>query len=717
MFSQSSRFSLLLSLAACCALISCAHAQDDPADVPDKPEPKTVKPAANVAKRAQPKTFVVKAGGAKGGDGSAPKPFASIQEAIDGAQGGDTIVVGAGTYEGGISITAAYPDDAPLTIRAADGAQPVISGMKPVTGWKAGANGVYTTEIEGKAENLFVGAERLSLASWPKIDDDWIKVTALDPAGKMAAFTSQAPPKTTKDTQIYAYAPTRKNYEFRAFTNLNVEGTNGKLTFDDAGFKPIQSGKVSKFTFFNAPSFITEGDEYALEYPDGKTRFSFKPRDIAELATTQFRAGSSGITFEPRSANVHVSGFVVTGMNDSGIGSAKASKITVENCVMYNNGTGFGSGNVSDLTLRRCLIAQNYWGVGIFGANKVAMEQCEIAFNDEDGLRVSGRVFDKASQKLGATDLKFSQVYIHHHQYQGHPDNVQFFRGVGRVEFDRCLLMYGGQQMMMEQTEDMNLHDSVVLIGINRGLNLYGYGRPDAKGWTVTGNTVGLLRYNPIYVGGTNNSSQGNVVFGYAQPVTFPSGQVQADYDWFSPQKGVRPFSLEKRKGAAPTAAQVETKSQSGDPKLRNVPASMTVTFGGSGTTAEHLVFDTDATALFAVGDLIEINGDGVQRKVTAVDEKSISFAPALPAAPFRYSNVINWKNNPNSQIDTRPAPGSPVLTAGPDGKAAGSSLDVPAYQKGDFDSDGKRDLPVVPKELAAMLGNRPNRYIYPYSF
>jgi hypothetical protein len=39
--------------------------------------------------------------------------------------------------------------------------------------------------------------------------------------------------------------------------------------------------------------------------------------------------------------------------------------------------------------------------------------------------------------------------------------------------------------------------------------------------------------------------------------------------------------------------------------------------------------------------------------------------------------------------------------------------LDVSAFQRGDFDGDGRRDLPEVPAELKTAWPN-PNRFVLP---
>ena len=70
-------------------------------------------------------------------DGSAARPFRTIQRAAEEAQPGDTITVQAGVYReridpprGGLS------DDQRITYQAAPGAEVVIKGSEPVSGWE-----------------------------------------------------------------------------------------------------------------------------------------------------------------------------------------------------------------------------------------------------------------------------------------------------------------------------------------------------------------------------------------------------------------------------------------------------------------------------------------------------------------------------------------------------------------------------------------------------
>lgn len=50
-------------------------------------------------------------------------------------------------------------------------------------------------------------------------------------------------------------------------------------------------------------------------------------------------------------------------------------------------------------------------------------------------------------------------------------------------------------------------------------------------------------------------------------------------------------------------------------------------------------------------------------------------------------------------------ANGSPGKGMGDDRRGVGSSIDMQAYLNGDFDGDGRRDLPPVPAAAAGSIG------------
>ncbi|MFO7936077.1 MAG: right-handed parallel beta-helix repeat-containing protein [Kiritimatiellia bacterium] len=113
-------------------------------------------------------------------------PLASLKGArdavrklkLDGQLAGPIrIVVDDGTYFISEALTLGPEDSGsssvPITYEAAEGAEPVISGGRTVTGWKKRKNGIWTTEIEDVAagnwyfEQLYVNGRRATRARYP----------------------------------------------------------------------------------------------------------------------------------------------------------------------------------------------------------------------------------------------------------------------------------------------------------------------------------------------------------------------------------------------------------------------------------------------------------------------------------------------------------------------------------------------------------------------
>lgn len=134
----------------------------------------------------------------------------------------------------------------------------------------------------------------------------------------------------------------------------------------------------------------------------------------------------------------------------------------------------------------------------------------------------------------------------------------------------------------------------------------------------------------------------------------------------------------------------------------------------------------TNVLGDMVVGDHIEFTTDGVMRTITAtsVANQTITFTPALYGYtvgdglgwPTLYRNayVENWKTRTSFVRNSNLAPGSPGLTMGPTGGPVGSLLSILNYQMGDFDGDGKRDLPVVPADVQANV-QRHNWFLSPW--
>ena len=80
-------------------------------------------------------------------DGSAAKPWRTIQRAADVAKAGDVVTIRGGTYREWVKPANAGRDGAPITYQAAKGEKVVVTGADPVRGWTKRPDGLWTTRL------------------------------------------------------------------------------------------------------------------------------------------------------------------------------------------------------------------------------------------------------------------------------------------------------------------------------------------------------------------------------------------------------------------------------------------------------------------------------------------------------------------------------------------------------------------------------------------
>jgi hypothetical protein len=92
-------------------------------------------------------TIYVSPSGSSAGDGSESSPLSSIQQAINLAQPGDTVMLEPGTYRQSMIFNNSGTANAPITVEAQQAGTVIIDGADPLSGFTraAGLNPVYTT--------------------------------------------------------------------------------------------------------------------------------------------------------------------------------------------------------------------------------------------------------------------------------------------------------------------------------------------------------------------------------------------------------------------------------------------------------------------------------------------------------------------------------------------------------------------------------------------
>jgi hypothetical protein len=258
---------------------------------------------------------------------------------------------------------------------------------------------------------------------------------------------------------------------------------------------------------------------------------------------------------------------------------------------------------------------------------------------------------------------------------------------------ERCLLVCGGQSVMMEGTDGVTFRQCVVA---GSAANMMICGHDNTINAAFERNTfhLGAMQFIALN-GGRGYTIRGNIMshsggsLFYGVPA---SASFEADNNlyWIAPGvdagrpwrgKGGSFASLEELQ----TATSWEAHSVFKDPQFNNAPLCVATLDRGKGSQSTPEKLYIDHISLFKPGDLVEVNFDGVVRKVQAVAGDAIIIHPPMKRLTV-FVFVVNWRENDNFTYDY----------SSPFNDKYGSTINVPAFMKGDFNGDGKRDVPML---------------------
>lgn len=669
----------------------------------------------------------VNASAPAGGNGSAANPFQAIAPAIKAAKGGDTITIRKGTYHESLNLSTSGTPAKPTTLRAASGERVILTGFAPVTGWQAQAGGLYTTTVEGPVTDLFVGLQLQPISRWPDLDQPMRPLAASDktafkdPAGlgEPALKDVVAAPGSLL---AFIYYSSRNTFGSLAVKTLDPAA--GLVTLAKASGLSTGKGKSQgdRYNLVNHPRLITQPGQWAFEdLGDGKTRLTFRPRTPADLTQTQYRRdglrGLIQVGGGGRGAvsNVRIEGLEVCGSSKTGIAIQGASNVTVTGCIVHNcDGTGLAERHSDHIQITGNIVLANDNGVGLTSSHDVLFENNEVAYNMVDGIDIAGNVTGQPNGEPESHDIIVRRNYFHHHLLLGHPDNLQCYRGVHGLTIEDNVLLWGGQGIMTEEIDHSAVRNCVV---VGTGAVAVIFGHSNSFAWTVERSTVGLGGWGAFSLTAKDYNIHDSIIWNnqLSLPETLTS-DYNLLYNTADPAAPIyivtKPRWRRLMTPAEAAATGHEQHSVRVDPRFRCAPAFQAPATWDDANTASQLKLRAGSPR-FEVGDKIEICGDGVLRQVTASTEDSVTFAPPLPRRPFRDALIWDWKKATATEIDLRPAEGSPALTAGQGGKPVGANLDIAAFKRGEFSVPGKREIPALPDDVKAALPD-PNNIVLP---
>ena len=406
--------------------------------------------------------------------------------------------------------------------------------------------------------------------------------------------------------------------------------------------------------------------------------------------------GKHGITWAPGAGHLAISGFEVRNTAGAarhvGIGSSQKGghHVTISDCVLV--GSAIRLIGHSDCTIRHCVqTGAKGNGVSLSGCTRCTVEECEIFANGADGIVVTH----------GSDACKVLRNTVTNHWHDSHPDGIQVYRTVTNFLVEGNLFFNSGQGFMLEETDRGVFRNNVIAGTHHSGIIL---GHKSSHNWTVEQNTIAYTAFNALVFSGKGTVIRNNVILtgGDSRLIrqAGPDPCVSDHNLLWKPDRRDVIYNVPEGQGAH---------SRFADPKFRSAPsltglATYYIDVWGDKeaaakcTPGKLYLIGRPLTSRFAVGDHVEANFDGRPRKVTEVTDEYVAFAPPLDKLHHHpWDVLVNWKDKTDFTWDLRLADDSPGRKMGDKGQDVGSCIDIQAYLKGDFNGDGRRDLPAMP--------------------
>lgn len=625
-------------------------------------------------------------------DGSQALPFRTISEALNVVKAGDTVIVREGLYRESIRVPGGQPER-PVSLRAADGECVVLSGAVPVTGWTKYRDNVYVALLNFLPQHLLVNCRSQPVARQP--NESWWTTKAVE--GRTIIDAENLVTVENDLVGGQAYIGTKHGNVYFTVPIASLDRVNGRLTITPRD-RSMVLGAGDNYFLKNHPSLIDSSGEWAVQKHGDKWQIYFQPVVIADLEAVEAPREMRSILGVHRANHVRISGLQITAGAGSGIEVAQSEDIIIDHCVVHNHGgRGILCRDVHNVTVQRCISSHNSHGVVVVGSKDVIIEENEIGHNGIDGLVVSWK----------SSNVTINRNYIHHHLLWGHPDNVQFFREVRNIRVIDNLLLAGGESIMMSNTSDGLIKGNMI---IGCGANSVIFGHDSAENYRIHNNTIAFTGYGCMALSARDYDVRENVfVTGQGSSIYGVRGVkgYAGERNLFFNAHGVRgrPIMVSDRGWHRSfreyrSATGYDRTSIFGDPRFRNAPVSFAVIDGRRLADCSREKLYLRSGELIRLGHFVEVNFDGVLRKVVNRGSDTITISPALRVKPVTPSLICCWDRNSDFSLDLRLMENSPGAKLSASGGPIGSTIDIAAYQRGDFNADGKRDLPAIPSGL-----------------
>ena len=640
--------------------------------------------------------------------GTADQPFKTVSKAVSAVQPGDVVLIKAGVYREIVKVAASGTAEKRITVKAAPGQRVLINGADEVKLWRK------CTREEGRGNPNWEKFYVVEMAEAPSTlfqDGQYLKKPRWPVDGKLATEGGQANSVVDSKnlTQPAGFweggtliVRVDKIGSYKPGLITAYDPARHELTTDKPRTDPTVAGK-DLYWIENVVTIIHQPGEFAVDARTKPAKVYLWPLGDADPSTRRMETPVRGPFLVTWGAGV---GFVTfDGLEAAyGEGSAfggddKVSKgshdIEVVNCVGHHmERAGFSSYDLSRMTVRRCVFARNDYGL-MFTEGKDCLAEENLARSCRtDGFVVSWNADNVRLIRNASVDNWFSN----------HPDGFQIYRQVKNLYLEGNLFFNVGQGCMMEEAE-LGKFVNNMIVGTHHTGVIFGGGNAkveeQVRKFELNGNTIAFTGFKGLSSNGPDMVLRNNVILGGDRTVTRVSSKSwQADYNLYGQPEG---WKLAKAEGQDVHSKIVP------QPKFRCAPPEAIAFVIDQWDKTKPLELNTPGkfylneppSQHFKVGDHVEVNFDGLVRKAVEVTDEYIVFDPPLPALhEWRWETIVNWKDRTDFAWDLRLADDSPGKGLGDKGQDVGSTIDIQAYLQGDFNGDGKRELPAVSADV-----------------
>ncbi|MDF2925069.1 MAG: carbohydrate-binding cenc domain protein [Paenibacillaceae bacterium] len=194
-------------------------------------------------------TYYVAVDGEDSNPGTLEQPWRTIQKAGAMLEPGDTAVIRGGTYRESVKPARSGTAGQPITFRAMDDEQVIISGAEPVSGWTQHSGFIYKAPAAlklGEEDQVYVNGEAVHVARWPNLGGASLLEPPLAvmeavsyPSGQPVTLTDhELPEQDWTGANVWVWSASR----WSAWTSTVTQSAPQSLSF--AGNEPDSSNQA-----------------------------------------------------------------------------------------------------------------------------------------------------------------------------------------------------------------------------------------------------------------------------------------------------------------------------------------------------------------------------------------------------------------------------------------------------------------------------------------